>query len=309
MGIGRTALLWISESRTLRRTLPRYRFIRRAVRRFMPGEELEDALNAAATLRSQGVGTILTHLGENISDASEAVRVAEHYREMLRKIRERQLDTYASVKLTQLGLDISGELCTEHVRSLAAAAAGVGTMLWIDIEQSPYVDRTLDLYRSLRPGFPNLGVCLQSYLYRTKDDLQSLLPLNPAIRLVKGAYKEPPSVAFPRKADVDKNFFALAALLLESRKAGGVTIGIGTHDTLLLKRIQDEAARLGLTKDAYEIQMLYGIKAETQQRLSGEQYKVRSLISYGSFWFPWYMRRLAERPANVGFVVKSIFTK
>jgi proline dehydrogenase len=309
MGIARSALLWVSENRTLRTTLPKARFVRRAVKRFMPGEELEDALRAAEELRTASIGTIFTHLGENIADAGEAKRVAEHYVRMLESIRERGLDTCASVKLTQLGLDIDQALCLEHVRSIAAKAAGIGTMLWIDIEQSSYVDRTLGVYRELRPAFPNLGVCLQSYLYRTMDDLVSLLPLEPAIRIVKGAYKEPPSVAYPHKADVDENYFSLAALMLENRPRRKVTIGIGTHDTVLLGRIQDEAVRLGLTKDAYEVQMLYGIKAETQLRLAREQYRVRSLISYGSFWFPWYVRRLAERPANVGFVVRSMFTR
>jgi proline dehydrogenase len=181
-------------------------------------------------------------------------------------------------------------------------------MVWIDIEQSQYVDRTLELFTSVRKRFSNVGLCLQAYLYRTKDDLKELLAMSPAIRLVKGAYREPANIAFPKKADVDKNFFTLAATLLENVRTRNVFAAIATHDATLHEKIKQEAERLKLSAKEFEFQMLYGINMERQYLLAIEGYAVRNLISYGSYWFPWYVRRLAERPANVWFVVKNIFS-
>ncbi len=308
MSLARSALLWISENRKLRATLPRYKFVRRAVTRFMPGEEFSDAVKAARELQEKSINTIFTRLGENIADGEEACAVAEHYSDSLRKIKKEGLDTHVSVKLTQLGLELSEDVCYENLVQIVEEADRQKNLVWIDMEQSGYVDRTLGIYRRVRSSFSNVGVCLQAYLYRTQKDVEDLLPLKPAIRLVKGAYAEPATIAFPKKADVDANYFALSRLVLEHARKG-VLLGIATHDPVLISRLQWEAQRQGLGKDEFEFQLLYGIKTELQRKLAEEGYRVRSLISYGSFWFPWYVRRLAERPANVLFVAKSILTR
>ena len=305
MSLGRSALLWISENKKLRRSLPKYKFIRRAVTRFMPGEELSDAIAAAKTLAGESINTIFTHLGENVASEEEAQAVKAHYVAMLKQIAAERIDAVVSLKLTQLGLDLGEDVCFANLRTIVAEADRRKNWVWIDMEQSQYVDRTLAIYRRIRSEFPRVGICLQSYLYRTQKDLEDLLPLKPAIRLVKGAYKEPPTVAFPRKADVDTSYFALTKTMLEHAE-NGVTIGIGTHDTALISRIQWEAQRLGLPRDRYEFQLLFGIKTEEQKKLAAEGYRIRSLISYGTYWFPWYVRRLAERPANVTFVLKNL---
>ncbi|MBI4419172.1 MAG: proline dehydrogenase family protein [Ignavibacteriales bacterium] len=306
MGLARSALLWISENRTLREKLPRYRFIRRAVNRFMPGEELDDALAAASALKQDRINTIFTRLGENVLDEHTAREVADHYVDASRKISNLGVDAYLSVKLTQLGLDLGEDLCVGNLERIIQAAEEAKTWVWIDMEQSPYVDRTLRIYRRMRERHKKVGVCLQSYLRRTERDLAELLPLSPGIRLVKGAYKEPPDVAFTRKAEVDANYLTLSKTMLDAA-ANGVFFGVATHDQSLIDRINEESRRRGLDKSRYELQLLYGIRTDVQRRLAAEGYSVRCLISYGSYWFPWYVRRLAERPANVWFVLKNLF--
>jgi proline dehydrogenase len=226
--------------------------------------------------------------------------------DVLRRITALNLPTVISVKLTQLGLDFDREFCFENLcRILEAAPAE--DMVWVDIESSPYVDATLDIYRRARALHANVGVCLQAYLYRTAQDLESLLPLGPGIRLVKGAYKEPPEIAFPRKSDVDENYFRLASVLLgEQARKQGMRAVIGTHDRALIGRIQALARERGLPKDSFEFHMLYGIQRAEQLRLANDGWRAGVLISYGKDWFPWYMRRLAERPANLLFVLRNI---
>jgi proline dehydrogenase len=308
MGLARGLLLWGSRSTALRNTLPRYRFLRHAVSRFMPGEEIDDALAAAESLAPLQISTVITHLGENLLHDHEAQGVAEHYLDALHRIHRRTLDCHVSVKLTQLGLDLSRDLCVTLLEHIVLKAKELGNVVWIDMESSAYVDRTLDIYRLMRGRFDNVGVCLQAYLYRTASDVESLLPLAPSIRLVKGTYAESKNVAHRSKRRVDESFLDLSLRLLESRR-DGMKIGIATHDLILLEKIFCHAARNGLPKDSFEIQMLYGIKREQQLRLAREGYRVRMLISYGSFWFPWYMRRLAERPANVLFALRNLISR
>lgn len=305
-GTMRGALLWASRNNWLRERAARYKFVRRSVARFMPGEELGDALAAARSLEGQGLGTVLTHLGENVSNAAEAESVTRHYLDALEQVRESGLGSELSVKLTHLGLDLSRELCQANVEKLIQAA-GSDSIVWIDMESSRYVDATLDLYRRLRQAYSNVGVCLQAYLYRTDDDLASLLPMGPAVRLVKGAYLEPARVAFPRKADVDENYFALASRLLSSQaRNGGVRTAIATHDVNLIHRLEALARAEKLTAADFQFVMLYGIQRAEQLRLAREGWRSGVLISYGRFWFPWYLRRLAERPANIGFVIRNL---
>jgi proline dehydrogenase len=302
----RGVFLWASENRWLRERLPRHRFARRSVARFMPGEELGDALAAAQTLQNQGLKTVFTKLGENIRDREEAEEVRDHYLQVLGEIETAGLAAEISVKPTHLGLDLSKKLCFENLQPLIERA-GKNRIVWIDMESSPYVDPTLELYRRAREAYTNVGVCLQAYLYRTAKDLESLKALGPAIRLVKGAYREPSSVAFPRKKDVDRNYFELSKdLLSEASRGAGVRTAIATHDRSLIRRIAEHALASGLSKQDFEFQMLYGIQREEQLRLAREGWRSTVLIAYGSYWFPWYMRRLAERPANVWFVIRNM---
>lgn len=310
MPILRSMLLKGSESRWLAERVARRPFAQRAVRRFMPGETVDAALAAADTIGALGMTTVLTKLGEAITGKDAAHDVTSHYQGVMERIARAGLATQISIKPTHLGLDVSRDLCLTQLQTLAATARDTGNFLWIDMEASPYVDATLELHAALRADFTSVGVCVQSYLYRTADDVEALLALGAAVRLVKGAYAESPEVAFPRKADVDEAFVRLGKRMLgEEARANGMRVGLGTHDPHVIARLNDYADGAGVPKDGYEIQMLYGIRRADQQRLSAAGYAVRVLISYGSEWFPWYMRRLAERPANLGFVLRSMFAR
>jgi proline dehydrogenase len=307
MSLIRNLLLAGSESTWLRSQATRSRIVRRSVTRFMPGETIDAALAAARDLQAAGTPTILTHLGENVRDASEAAAVAAHYLELLDRVHAAGLDAWVSVKATQLGLDLGMDLCRRHLVRLSAHAANTRNMLWIDMESTPYVDRTIDLYRGLRGEFANVGVALQAYLYRTPEILDALIPLGPAVRVVKGAYREPPSLAFPNKKDVDEQFYRLSVRLVAAdAQAAGAFLAIGTHDPALIARLQAHLAAQQVSRDRYEFEMLYGIRRDLQTQLARAGARVRVLISYGEYWFPWYMRRLAERPANLWFVAKNL---
>ena len=307
MGLMRSLLLAASQNRWLRDHATHYSFVRGTVARFMPGETLDDALGAAEALRSKKIGTVFTHLGENIKDRSEAQHVREHYLEALERIGERGLQAEISVKLTQLGLDLSPDLCFEHLSAIIERAQR-DSIVWVDMEASNYVDTTLDLYRRALKAHPNIGICLQAYLHRTKDDLAKLLPMRPSIRLVKGAYNEPPEIAFPRKQDVDENYFELGKQMLRAKKENCcVRAAFGTHDVTLIRRLADCASAEGFSKKDFEVQMLYGIQRAEQERLANEGCTSIVLVAYGSYWYAWFVRRLAERPANLWFMVRNVF--
>jgi proline dehydrogenase len=226
---------------------------------------------------------------------------------LLDEIRSRGLDGEVSVKLTQLGYDIDVERTLAHAARMAERSAESGKTLWVDMEGSAYAEGTIAFYERLKAANPNTGLCLQSYLHRTAADVQRLLPLEPRIRLVKGAYAEPESIAYQTRHDVDANFVALAVSMLEAMHAGqSVGLGLGTHDVRLIEQVAEHAGALGLPKSSFEVQMLYGIRMDEQRRLAREGYLVRNLIAYGEAWYPWYMRRLAERPANVIFALRQI---
>ena len=310
MGLMRSALLRGSESRWLSEKIRDRAFARRAVRRFMPGETIEAALGACLSLKDRGMCSVITQLGEAITDRAAAERVTGHYVGALERIGDADLPAEVSVKPTHLGLDVGRDVCAAQLDALLETASRTGNFIWVDMEGSRHVDGTLAMYRDLRSRHHNVGICLQSYLYRTAEDLASLVPLGAAIRLVKGAYMEPPDTAYPRKHDVDENFVRLAKRLLgEEARACGVRVGFGTHDPVVITRIRDFAEGAGVPKDAYEVQMLFGIRRDEQARLAASGYRVRILISYGTEWFPWYMRRLAERPANLGFVLRSLVAR
>jgi len=305
----RSALLWASTNPAIANTLPRYRFARRAVQRFMPGEHIDDALRACELLRIGSIPTVITRLGENVTTGAEAEDVTTHYLDVLRTIAGTGLNTHISIKPTQLGLDFDPELCRSNLSRLVQHAQESNNIVWIDMESSAYVDRTIDLFMQVRQENANIGICLQAYLHRTPADLERLLSVTTAIRLVKGAYREPPSIAIQNKAAVDAAYVQLASRLLEEVASGrevGSPPAIATHDLNIIRRVGAITEGLGMPRDACDLQMLYGIQRDAQSRLAGEGYRVRVLISYGSAWFPWYMRRLAERPANVWFLVRNI---
>ena len=307
MSIARKLLLAASTNAWLRERATRTAFVRRSVSAFMPGERLEDAMTAAAAQERQGIHTIFTRLGENLTRLEDAEDVTRHYLDVLDKVSAAALHAQISVKPTQLGLDLDKELCFRNLQRLVDRAEERDNFIWIDMESSPYVDPTLDLYRRTRARSARVGIALQAYLYRTAQDVESLVPLGAAIRMVKGAYLEPAELAYPKKADVDENFYQLSCRLLaeDARRAGGL-LHMATHDSVLVDRLVAFIDAHQVPASAYEFAMLYGIQRPLQQRLVAAKRPVRVLIAYGEYWFAWYMRRLAERPANVWFVVKNL---
>ena len=297
----------MSTNAWLRDRATRTAFVRRSVSTFMPGERLDDAIVAAKAQEQLGIRTIFTKLGENLTRVEEAEEVTQHYLDVLDKVQAQQLQVQVSVKPTQLGLDLDRELCYRNLQRLVDRAAARGNFIWIDMESSPYVDPTIDLFRRTRERSRFVGIALQAYLYRTAQDIEALLPLGSAIRMVKGAYLEPPSVAYPKKSDVDENFYTLSCRLLSAEaQQAGCLLHIATHDPALVDRLGRYIDEHRVPTASYEYAMLYGIQRSLQRRLVEAGKPLRVLIAYGEYWFPWYMRRLAERPANVWFVVKNI---
>jgi proline dehydrogenase len=306
MALVRSMLLAASQNAWLREHAVNYPFVRRSVSRFMPGETIDEAIGAARSLQSKSIGTVFTHLGENVADRQEARKVTEHYLDVLDRIQQQNLTAEVSVKLTQLGLDLSSEFCYENLAQIIQRERPQATV-WVDMEASNYVDVTLDLYKRALRNHPNVGLCLQAYLYRTKKDLAELLPLAPSIRLVKGAYKEPPDVAFPQKSSVDENYFSLAQDMIRAHSAGRCPrAAFGTHDVPLIRRLAEMVSQEGLPSSALEVQMLYGIQRAEQERLAQQGCRSIVLVAYGSYWYPWFVRRLAERPANLWFMVRNV---
>src|SRR5262245_9576521 len=304
----RKALLWASTNAWMRERAMRTKFVRRSVVKFMPGERIEDAIDAAKALKPQGINTILTRLGENLKNIQEAAEVNDHYEKVIDLVKAAGLDAQISVKPTQLGYDQNPDVCFNYCLSLLKRAEAAGNFFWLDMESSPYVDGTIALFKRLREHSPKIGIAIQAYLFRSEKDIEELVPLGSAIRLVKGAYLEPASVAYPKKADVDANYFKLAARLLQDDNTrAGAILHIATHDISLQQRLQQVIKERRVDKSRYEFAMLFGIQTSRQQELGRAGERVRCLISYGEYWFPWYMRRLAERPANVWFVLKNMF--
>jgi proline dehydrogenase len=302
----RRLFLWAARNTWLRDRLSTLPAMRRAVRRFMPGETMTAAFDASIRYQDAGIGMLYTNLGESLTSIDEADAVADHYVALLDGIRARGYDAEVSVKPTQLGLDHDEERTFQHLRRLADHAAVCDSFLWIDMEGSAHTESTIRLYERLRALQPRTGICLQAYLKRTASDLERLLPLDPAIRLVKGAYDESATIAYRDKRLVDANFAALAARFLFAGRGRPIRLGLGTHDIDLIDQIADQARAAGLGTAAFEIEMLFGIRTRDQFRLARAGYRVMTLISYGASWYPWYLRRLAERPANVIFALRAL---
>jgi proline dehydrogenase len=275
----------------------------------MPGESVEDAIEATRKLLENNIPTTFTHLGENITTLEEAEDNTQHYLALLDKIKNENLDIEISLKLTQIGFDLSIDKTFEFFSQIAAKTKSNKNFVFIDIEDSSYADKTLEFYKKIKKQYDNVGLCLQSYLYRTMKDIEQMEDINPTIRLVKGAYKEPETVAFKSKKKVDKNFLKISEFLIDKIKTKNWRSVFATHDMSLIKQIADVGARMEIEKNNLELHLLYGIKSSEQLKLAADGYSVRVLISYGEAWFSWYMRRLAERPANVGFILKNLLSK
>jgi proline dehydrogenase len=299
----RALLLELSESRRLAGWVTRNGLTRRMSHRFVAGEALDDAIAAARACNQAGMSASLDLLGENVATADDARRARDTYLATFDRIAAEKLDANVSLKLTQLGLDFGEPLCEELLTSIVEHAAALGNFVRVDMEGSPYTQRTIDLVKRVRAKSAAVGTVIQSYLYRSEADVRGLLAAGCRIRLCKGAYKEPPEIAYPKKADVDANFVRLMQLLLPS----GIYHGIATHDPKMIAATKEFAAKQGITPDRFEFQMLYGIRPDLQRQLVREGYRLRIYIPYGTEWFPYFMRRLAERPANVLFLLRNLF--
>jgi proline dehydrogenase len=305
----RSVLLWMARNERLGDTIPRLPFAQRAVRRFLPGERVEDAFAAAERLRDERIGVLFTRLGEHIGSLEEAEQVAAHYRDVLTRESQRKHAAgriEISIKPTQLGLDQDEAACLAYCRDLAHRCDEGGTWFWIDMEGSAHTDRTIDLAAALMAEHQNVGIALQAYLRRTADDIARLLPLRPAIRLVKGAYDEPATIAYREAAEVDANFLGLALMLAGPAARGEARLALGTHDVELIGQIRSLAEAWGISRTVLEVHMLYGIREQELRRLRDAGHPAYSLVAYGSAWYRWYMRRLAERPANVVFALRQL---
>jgi proline dehydrogenase len=295
----------MSRNDWMRRHLPNLWFTRRAVRRFMPGETAAEALDAAAKFKETGTGVLFTRLGETLTGIDDGDETADTYLRLMADAKARGIDAEVSVKLTQLGFDIDQDRALSHTQRLAEAA-GEQTV-WIDMEGSEYTESTLSFYERLKKTHQNAGLCLQAYLKRTYSDFERLVPLSPRIRLVKGAYAEPETIAYQSRREVDANYLALCVSMLGEIKGGrDIFLGLGTHDVELVSQVADHARSIGLPKSSFDVEMLYGIRTDQQRKLADQGYVVRVLIAYGEAWYPWYMRRLAERPANVVFALRQL---
>jgi proline dehydrogenase len=305
----RDVLLWASTNRVLAERLPSMAFVRATVRRFMPGEDPSDALAAARDLQGHGVAAAFTMLGEGIRDVHQADAVVEHYIGLLDEIERRGLDAEISVKPTHVGYDLNPRVALANVAKLARHAEELGTRVWLDMESSAYVDGTIALYRDLVAAYPDSGICLQAYLHRTPQDVADLLPLGASIRFVKGAYREHPDVAIQDRASISATYRQLALATLRRKDPARGRLVLGTHDVVLVRRIDADLRADGRTRDDVEVEMLFGIRAADQISLAREGFCVRTLIAYGTHWYPWFMRRLAERPANVLFALRNLLAR
>ncbi len=303
------AILWASSNRVLAERLPRLGLVKATVRRFMPGEDADAALEGATTLGERDLPTMFTHLGENVGDLTQAGAVVQGYLDILARIAEAGLDTEISLKLTHLGYDLDPEAAYANLERIAAEAERLDNRVWVDMESAVYVDGTIELFRRGLARFPTMGICLQTYLRRTPQDLADLLAAGASIRLVKGAYKESAEVALQSRAAIDETYRLLALEALRKTPGGQARLALGTHDVALLERIETAAAREGFGRDDYEIAMLYGIRTADQIRLRGSGHRVRVLISYGTHWYPWFMRRMAEKPSNIWFAVRNLVAR
>jgi proline dehydrogenase len=298
----RSILLHLSRSEGFRDFLTGFKSFNRVTHRFVAGEQLEEAACAIRELNRKGLSASFVHLGESINCEEATREEVREYLRVLTVIESNRLNSNISVKLSQLGLDVSRKLCYENLRQIVAAAASYGNFVRIDMEDSSKTDATIEMFKQLRRDFENVGIAIQAYLYRSERDVKDLLKIKARIRLCKGAYNEPPSIAFPKKSDVDANFVHLMQMLL----ASGTYHAIATHDEKMIEATRQFAAANKIGSDQFEFQMLYGVRRDLQEKLVSASYRMRVYVPYGQSWYPYFMRRLAERPANIWFVLKNM---
>ena len=301
----RGALIYLSRHEGLKDFAARFSLFKKLTTRFIAGESIDEAVVAIRELNARGCSASFDHLNESVGSVAETEAEVTEYLDVLASISETGINSNVSIKLTQFGLEIDPELAYRNARRVVEEAARRGNFVRIDMEGSNVTQATLDVFKRLRAefGLNDVGIVLQSYLYRTEDDARDLLQIPARIRLCKGAYNEPPEVAYPDKKDVDANYVRVMQLLLSS----GTFHGIATHDPKMIAATIEYAQRKGLSKDAFEFQMLYGIRRDLQEQLARDGYGMRVYVPYGKHWYPYFMRRLAERPANIWFVLKNLW--
>jgi proline dehydrogenase len=299
----RALLLFLSRQKQLRQWMETSSTARRLATRFVAGETLEMALALSRRLNTEGISVTLDHLGESVTSLDEAANARDVYLRTLEAIHSSGINGNVSLKLTQFGLDLSASDCHANVERLAERAAQLGSFVRVDMESSAYTDRTLALVTDLYSRHGSVGAVIQAYLHRSKADVENLNAQGIRVRLCKGAYMEPASVAFPKKVDVDRNYVELMKLLLHR----GTYPAIATHDEKMIQATKDYAASMNAPRDTFEFQMLYGIRRDLQRRLIAEGYRLRLYVPFGKAWYPYYMRRMAERPANVLFILRNLF--
>ncbi|MBI3914398.1 MAG: proline dehydrogenase family protein [Chloroflexi bacterium] len=300
--------LALSTNARMRQIVTTFPLSRRVARRFIAGETLEEAIAVVEKLNRQNLTVTFDVLGESVTTEAAARAAKDEYLRALDAIAARRVQSHVSVKLTQMGLDLSPDLCLENMRQIAAKARALGSFARIDMEDSQHTHATLNIYKTLREEFSNVGIVIQAYLYRSEADLRALLEMNANVRLCKGAYKESADAAFPEKRAVDANYHRLAQMFLGANGGhSGAHLALATHDEKIIAWAKEFIAQNHVARERYEFQMLYGIRSDLQRRLAADGYPVRVYVPYGTHWFPYFMRRLAERPANVVFLVGNLF--
>ncbi|MGI9166235.1 MAG: proline dehydrogenase family protein [Pyrinomonadaceae bacterium] len=302
--ITRSALIYLSRHEGLKEAAARFKLFKKVTTRFVAGENIEEAVAAIRELNLEGCSASFDHLNESVGNAAEAEGEVREYLRVLARIDETGIRSNVSIKLTQFGLELDPELTYKNARAVVADAARRGNFVRVDMEGSNTTQATIDIFKRLRAEFDlnDVGIVLQSYLRRTFDDAQDLLKLPARIRICKGAYNEPPEVAFPAKKDTDENYIRVMQWL----RSRGVYHGIATHDPKMIDATIEFAAKEGIKREAFEFQMLYGVRRDLQRQLSRDGYNMRVYVPYGKRWYPYFMRRLAERPANIWFVLKNL---
>ena len=301
----RSALIYLSSQERLKEFATRFKLFKKLTTRFIAGENINEAIAAIRDLNARGCSASFDHLNESVTSPEETEAEVREYLDVLARIDESGIDSNVSIKLTQFGLEIDPELAYQNARPVVEDAARRGNFVRIDMEGSNVTQATIDVFKRLRAefGLNDVGIVLQSYLYRTMDDARELLKIPARIRLCKGAYDEPPEVAFPEKKDTDDNYVEVMKVLLSS----GIYHGIATHDPKMIDATIDFAQKEGVGREAFEFQMLYGIRRDLQEKLAKDNYRMRVYVPYGERWYPYFMRRLAERPANIWFVLKNLW--
>jgi proline dehydrogenase len=317
----RTIFIYLSKATWAQRLIVNWKFAWKAASRFVAGNTVDDAIGVVRELNQKGINATLDHLGESTTTRSEAIKAADEVIELLEKINASGIRANVSIKLTQIGLALDESLCAQNLERILLRAKEYGNFVRIDMEDTPYTEQTLQMYQLLRKkGFQNTGLVIQSYLFRSEKDTRKLIQAGALFRLVKGAYKEPPELAYPKKADVDANFDSLTQIMIDASKAAGCPTlsadgktppipAIGSHDPKRLDFARTYADKIGLIKEALEFQMLFGIRRDLQEQYLKDGYPVRVYVPYGTHWYPYFMRRLAERPANIWFFITNYIRK